>query len=112
MIKRIYFLVLFILIGLAGYSQYGINRFSAKIKFDNPDRINWNLVSDDMPADNAKGGLVFKHNPIIDSKNRPVEPLIAILYEKVTENIDVIQYSAGILGGKPFKIEKKLLVLG
>jgi hypothetical protein len=109
MVRKIYLLVLFILIGLTGYCQYGINRFSAKIKFDNPDKINWNLVSDDMPADNAKGRLVFKHKPIKDSKNRPVEPLIAILYEKVTEDIDVIQYSAGILGEKPFKIDKKLL---
>jgi hypothetical protein len=55
-----------------------------------------------------KGVLMFKHKPIIDSKGRPVEPVIALVYEKTQEK-DVIAYSINALGQKPFKLKYELL---
>ncbi len=109
MIKQIKLSVLLILICNSGFSQYNINRYIPKISFEIPDKTNWTMVSDDIAGANAKGALIFKHKPIMDSKKRPVEPMIAVIYEKIAENIDVIQYSAGILGDKPFKIKSNLL---
>ena len=60
-------------------------------------------------AADLKGAMIFKHKPINDSQNRPVEPIIVLVYEKVDEKIDVIEYSVSVLAEKPYKINRELL---
>jgi hypothetical protein len=89
-----------------GFSQ---NQLSSKIVFVKPDTTAWKLINDDFLKEKMRGALVFKHKPIIDSKGRQIEPIIALVYESVNEKIDVIEYSINVLANKPYKINRNLL---
>jgi len=90
-------------------SQYKINEFNSKINFNTLDSVDWVLTSNQLPSSNSRGVLMFKHIPIIDSLERPIEPVIAILYESIIDSIDVIEYSISLLGQKPYKLKYELL---
>ncbi|MCC5936173.1 MAG: hypothetical protein JJU34_02720 [Lunatimonas sp.] len=63
-----------------------------------------------MPPEVGKKGIVmFKHTPIIDSQNRPVEPIMAILYEQLNDTLDVVEYSASLIGTKGYNLKWDLL---
>jgi hypothetical protein len=109
MIKKFYISLSCLMVFLFVKVQYRINEFIPKIRFKTLDSSEWILTTDELPTNNSRGVLMFKHNSIIDSFGRPVEPVIAILYENIKDSIDVIEYSIGLLGQKPFKIKHELL---
>jgi hypothetical protein len=92
-----------------GQDSLNIKIFSELINFEILDSNRWHLISDNLPDSNNKGTLMYKHEPIKDSLNRTVEPIIAIVYELVNEKMDAIEYSVGIIGQKPFILNRKLL---
>ena len=91
------------------YSQTSISAFGSKIVFVKPDSSVWHLIQDSRPSEGSKGVTMFKHAPIKDSLGRPVEPVIALVYENIPDTIDVIEYSVGVLGSKPYSIRRDLL---
>jgi len=58
----------------------------------------------------GKEMYLYKREPIIDSKNRPVIPNIGIVFSRVPEDLDVIKYSMNLRSALQrdwgFKIEK------
>ena len=109
MIKKLYISLLCLMVFLFVKGQYRINEFSSKIQFKCLDTTEWIIITDQSPRLNSKGVLMFKHIPIKDSIGRRVEPVIALVYEKVIDSLDVIEYSVGIIGTKPFKVKYELL---
>ena len=86
-----------------------INDFIENVEINVPDVESWNLITDSGPKQGSKGLLMFKRKPILDSMNRQVEPVMAILYEQNPEAKDAIEYSVGLIGTKNFKLKWQLL---
>jgi len=90
-------------------SQLTINFDGKKILYSSPDSSSWKLIKEVNPSVGLKGVRMFKHRIMVDSRGRFIEPIIGLLFEKVLDSIDVIEYSIGVLGIKPYTIEKELL---
>ncbi len=109
MSKNTHIILFFTLLCYPLDAQTTIRAFGSTIFFTKPDTIFWKLVEQKPPEHGSKGVEMYKHTPIKDSKNRPIEPVIAIIYEEVLDSIDVTEYSVGILGEKTFKLKYDLL---
>jgi hypothetical protein len=91
--------------------QYKIQELIPHIIFEDLDSLNWSVVDDHLPVQGTKGVLAFKHSPILDSLGRPIEPIIAIVFEEIPDSIDidVIEYSVPRIGTKPWGFKNDLL---
>ena len=69
-----------------------IGVIGSKIYFEAPDTLKWNLDENSMQS-SGKYWLQFKHSPILDSLGREIQPVMAIIIEKVDDSLDVITYS-------------------
>src|SRR5437870_5632565 len=97
---RIAFFLMFVLVGNKSFSQNIIKNVSPNISYDKPGTF-WVLFQDSKPESNNKGAIMYKHSPILDSSNSPVEPVFAIVYENIRDSIDAIEYSVNGIGSKP-----------
>ena len=62
------------------------------------------------PEPGNKGVLMFKHKAMdVKCSDCKVEPIIAVLYEVVSDSIDAVEYSANYLGTKPYQLDYSLL---
>jgi hypothetical protein len=107
--KTIIFLALSFILVTNTFSQTVINFDGKKIIYSTPDSSSWKLIKEVDPSDGSKGARMFKHRMMVDSKGRFIEPIIGLVFEKVLDSIDVIEYSVGVLGHKPYTIERELL---
>ena len=91
--SRLYFTILLLLCSpCCGQQLAYIGVFGSKIYFEPPDTLKWNLDENSMQS-SGKYWLQFKHSPIPDSLGREIEPVMAILIEKVIDSLDVVTYS-------------------
>jgi len=91
------------------FAQESIDAFGHKIAYSMPDSSIWHIVQNSNPNNGNKGVLMFKREPILDSQKRSIEPIMAIVYESVPDSIEAIEYSAALIGNKPFRIKHELL---
>ncbi len=105
------FLVIFLstIYSCIGYSQDQIKFFSDKIEYSLPDQTLWKIIKDEAPTNEKKVILMLKHLPFKDSSGNSIEPILAIVYEKVSQHLDVIEYSISILSEKPYNIQRNIL---
>ncbi len=75
------------------WGQSEIEAFGTKILFTKPDEGIWTLVQETAPSERSKGSRMFKRAPIIGTKGLPVEPVLALIFEQVTQTTDTIIYS-------------------
>ncbi|WP_155907141.1 hypothetical protein [Lunatimonas lonarensis] len=94
---------------LTSVDHLAIKKINPCVQFELPDSSKWKLIQDIPPERSKKGIVMFKHKPLIDSQNRPVEPIMAIIYEKLNDTLDVVEYSAGLIGTKNFNLTWHLL---
>lgn len=107
---KIAILLIFLFISSSiAWGQTTINAFGSKIFFTDPNETAWKLTQKIDPSESSKGLRMFKHEQIIGSTGLPVEPVIALVLEKVTEPIDAIEYSVNGLSNKPYKLKWDLL---
>jgi len=90
-------------------AQESMDAFGHKIVYSKPETSIWHMIQNSEPSTGNKGVLMFKREPILDSKKRPIEPIMAIIYERVPASIDVIEYSVSMLLTKPYQINRELL---
>jgi hypothetical protein len=109
--KTVIFALLFFASSSVALGQTAIEAFGTKILFKIPDEKVWTLVQEATPSEKSKGIRIFKCAPIIGTKGLPVEPVLALFFEQVTESIDTIVYSANGLMSKQqtFKLKWNLL---
>ena len=106
------FVLLFFAFSSVAWGQTSIDAFGKKIKFTIPDEKVWKLVQETTPSENSKGSLMFKRTPITGPKGLEVEPVLALIFEQVTEPIDTIVYSANGLMSHSEKFNLKWNLLG
>jgi len=91
-------------------AQNSIEVGHAQIVYSKPNDSLWVLDKFESPTKKSRATIMFKHIPILDSLNRPVQPAIGIHYEEVTEKMDCIEYALNFIGLYPF--HKPMPVLG
>jgi hypothetical protein len=95
LMKTFIFTLLFIVSSsLACWAQTAIDAFDTKINFSKPDEKVWAIVKETDPSENSKGIRMFKHAKIMGNNGTPTEPVISLVYEKVTDTTDVMVYSS------------------
>jgi hypothetical protein len=72
----------------------------------------WTLVQGTAPSERSKGSRMFKHEPIIGTKALPVEPVLALIFEQVTQTADTILYSLNGLIKHQQSFQLKWNILG
>lgn len=114
---RYFLLFTSLVFGLLAYGQsngtieyLAIKNQIPTVNFNLPDVREWNLVMDVPQELGNKGVLMFKHKPIdVKCSDCTVEPIIAVLYESVSDSIDAVEYSVNNLGTKPYQLDYTLL---
>jgi hypothetical protein len=91
------------------WGQTTIDAFGSKIIFTGPNEKMWKLAQKIDPSESSKGVRMFKREQIIGTMGLPVEPVLALVFEKVTEPIDTIEYSVNVLSNKTYKLKWDLL---
>tara|TARA_B100000809_G_C14872649_1_gene436127 strand:+ start:70 stop:603 length:534 start_codon:yes stop_codon:yes gene_type:complete len=104
MIKQISLYFFLILLTKTGFSQFKLNEWVDEIKYTIPDTNDWVQVSKYPAIPLMNGEVQFIHTPILDPLQRPVEPIIALLYQERPDSIDLIMYSANAIGSKPYRL--------
>ncbi len=89
-------------------AQESFTAHGSTVTYTRPDPAKWNLTHNGMDAKSKAFLLMFKHNPIKDPQDRPIEPVIAIICESVTDSSDVIMYSIAKRARVPFNVKKVL----
>lgn len=107
--RKLILIIIIINLTNHGFAQFKLNEWIDQIKFEVPDTNNWIQISKFPAQKFLKGSIKFKHKPIVDSLGRPIEPVIALLYENSPDTIDLIVYSINTLANKPFKLNYKFL---
>lgn len=82
--------------------------FGSNVYFEPPDTSKWDLEQNMIDTLSSKHVLMFKRKPILDTKGREVEPVMAIIAESVKDSSDVIAYSAWKRMQTPFEVKKVL----
>ena len=75
--------------------QTAADVFGSTILYSIPDTTVWSLVLQTQPTEGRKAVLTFQHLPIRDSMRQLIRPDLALMYEHVTDSMDVVEYSAG-----------------
>lgn len=73
-----------------------------------PDSSCWNIVMDEFDKDTGVGIRMFKRSPLIDPEGNAIEPVIAVIYEKLpSDSEDLIVYSTRLRAtqGARFQID-------
>ena len=101
-------LILLFLFDGVTHAQESFTAFGSTVTYTRPDSNKWNLVSNGMQGKSKAYLVMFEHQPIKDSLNRDVKPVIALICESVPESLDVIRYSIWKRGQTPFKVNKMM----
>ncbi|WP_339712661.1 hypothetical protein [Cyclobacterium amurskyense] len=111
MIRTIVAFIFIFISGLTyGQSNLAIKKEIPTVNFELPKGIEWDLVMDVPPEPGNKGVLMFKHKPIeLSCADCKVEPIIAVLYESISDSIDAVEYSVNYIGTKPYQLVHKLI---
>lgn len=76
-------------------AQENLIAFGVKIMYKNLNTEKWKKDRSESSALRNSGMISYKHVPIRDSVGRTIEPMIAIIYEKLpSDSIDLILFSA------------------
>jgi hypothetical protein len=86
-------LLLVLTIRDAAYAQDSMSVFGSVIFFAHPNHAHWALVHQGMDSTTNKYLIMYKHVPINDAEGRPIEPVVALLCEEITDPIEIISYS-------------------
>ena len=110
MIRASLLTILLILTISPSQERVTISAFGTEFSYQPPAFAKWNLVQEVAPREGFKGVVMYKRTPIYDSLGRPVEPVIALLYEQVPDSMDAIVFSVNKLGEKPFTVHQDTLL--
>jgi len=109
MIKQFLFILLIITITLIttnAQAEKELKIIDATIVFEEPDPKIWKLVSQDYNKEKGIGQIMYKRVPIIDSQGFQIEPVMAIVYEKLPNKPDLVMYSLQLRMRVPFSVDK------
>jgi hypothetical protein len=88
-------------------SQGHIDAFGKKIIYDIPDSDKWKIDQTVFVETMQRGMISYKHIPIKDQLGRDIEPVIALIYEKLpSDSIDPILFSANKRITTRFDVDK------
>ena len=89
-------------------AQDSFTAFGSTVMYARPDPSRWNLVHNGIDSKSNAYLLMFQRKPIKDAEGRAIEPVIAVICEKVADASDVIRYSIAKRMRMPFSVKKMM----
>jgi hypothetical protein len=91
--KYLIFLFGLFFVSTATFAQTSFSAFNSTIIYTPPNSDNWERVQDHLDTQTNKYILMFKRAPIEDDQGRLIQPVIAIICERVPDSTNLIVYS-------------------
>lgn len=104
------FLLGIVLIGFESLAKAKeLTVIDAKIVFDEPDSKVWKVAEEQYDSDRKRGLIMFNRSPIKNPQGVLVAPVIAVVYEAISNDMDLVRYSVQVRTRVPFEVDKMFL---
>jgi hypothetical protein len=70
-----------------------IDAFGVKLSFLRPDKVTWHTFQKRRDDSLGVGTISFRSLPVVDDKGRAFQPVVAIIYERLPDSINVEEYA-------------------
>jgi len=76
-------------------SLESIDAFHSTLIYERPDKVTWHTFQKRHDDSLGVGTVSFRSLPVIDESGRAYQPIVAIIYERLSDSVSVEAYAAG-----------------